>query len=126
MANRFPIKILVIDDDHASADALAAALNSEGHDVRQSYSALGAFMHIDGWAPAIVLLDISMPEHDGFSMARMLRRLDRTRDLVIIAVTALMEDYVRERCFPGSFDGYFQKGTPLITLLAFLRVLSDG
>jgi len=125
-SDRLPKKILVVDDDRASADALATALSSDGYDVRYAYSAVGAFGHIDRWVPAIVLLDISMPEHDGFAMARMLRRFASTRDVVVIAVTALMEDYVRAHRSSGSLDGYFQKGTSITALLALLQVLSDG
>jgi two-component system OmpR family response regulator len=125
-SDRFPRKILVVDDDRASADALAAALASEGHDIRYAYNAVGAFGQIDDWVPAIVLLDISMPEHDGFAMARMLRRFASTRNVVVIAVTALMEDYVRAHRSSGSLDGYFQKGTSITALLALLQALSDG
>ena len=125
-SDRIPPRILVVDDDHASADALTAALVCEGHNVRSAYNAIDSFAQIDGWRPAIILLDMSMPEHDGFTMAKILRRLDRTRDIVVVAVTALPADYVQERCSPGSLDAYLQKGSPPCALLEFLQLLSDG
>jgi two-component system OmpR family response regulator len=82
-------------------------LANEEHDIRYAYNAVGAFGQIDDWVPAIVPFDISMPEHDGFAMARMLRRFSSTRNVVVIAVTALMEDYVRAHRSSGNLDGYF-------------------
>jgi two-component system OmpR family response regulator len=115
-------KILVIDDDRASADALSAVLGVEGYNVRHAYGALEALDKIDGWAPDIVFLDISMPVHDGFATAKVLRRLNRTRRSVLVAHTALMEDYVRARSATDSFDAYCQKGTSVSQLLAMLRL----
>jgi two-component system, OmpR family, response regulator len=66
-----------------------------------------------------------MPEHDGFAMARTLRRFASTRNIVVIAVTALREDYVRAHGSSGGLDGYFQKGTSITALLALLQALSD-
>ena len=65
---------------------------------------------IDGWVPHVVVLDISMPEHDGFATARVLRRISPTRNAGIIAFTALGEDYVRSKGLHAGFDGYCQKG----------------
>ena len=61
-----------------------------------------------------------MPVHDGFATARVLRRLSATRDTILIAYTALVEDYVRQRDSRGALDAYCQKGAPLSTLLALI------
>ncbi len=71
---------------------------------------MDALQAIDGWVPHVVVLDISMPEHDGFATARVLRRISPTRNAGIIAFTALGEDYVRSKGVHAGFDGYCQKG----------------
>jgi|GEM_PF-523898 len=103
-------RILVVDDNAASAEGLAAALNADGCDTRFALSGVDALQAIDGWVPHVVVLDISMPEHDGFATARVLRRISPTRNAGIIAFTALGEDYVRLKGVHAGFDGYCQKG----------------
>jgi len=103
-------RILVVDDNAASAEGLAAALSADGCDARYVLSGVDALQAIDGWVPHVVILDISMPEHDGFATARVLRRISPTRNAGIIAFTALGEDYVRSKGLHAGFDGYCQKG----------------
>lgn len=105
-------RILVVDDNPASAESLSAALASDGYDARFALSGVDALRAIDGWVPHVIVLDISMPEHDGFATARVLRRIPPTRNAGIIAFTALGEDYVRLRGLSAGFDGYCQKGNP--------------
>jgi CheY-like chemotaxis protein len=103
-------RILVVDDNEASAEGLAAALAADGLDTRYALSGVDALHAINGWIPHVIVLDISMPEHDGFATARVLRRIPPTRNVGIIAFTALGEDYVRTQGVRAGFDGYCQKG----------------
>ena len=82
-------RILVVDDNAASAEGLAAALTADGCDARYVLSGVDALQAIDGWVPHVVVLDISMPEHDGFATARVLRRISPTRNAGIIACLRL-------------------------------------
>lgn len=113
-------RVLVVDDERNAADALSAWLTLQGYDARAAYSAWGAFTQMDRWTPEIVVLDISMPEHDGFIAVGALRRSAQTATAVIFAYTALMEDHVKERDQACHFDAYCQKGA-LDELLWLLR-----
>jgi two-component system, OmpR family, response regulator len=113
-------RILVVDDNEASAEGLAAAFTADGFDARYVLSGVDALQAIDGWIPHVVVLDISMPEHDGFATARVLRRIPPTRDAGIIAFTALGEDYVRSKGVRAGFDGYCQKGNAPDALLQLI------
>lgn len=116
-------RILVVDDNEASAEGLAAALAADGLDTRYVLSGVDALHAIDGWVPHVVVLDISMPEHDGFATARVLRRIPPTRDVGIIAFTALGEDYVRTKGVRAGFDGYCQKGNTAHALVRLIKCL---
>jgi two-component system, OmpR family, response regulator len=116
-------RILVVDDNEASAEGLAAALDADGLDTRYVLSGVDALHVIDGWVPHVVVLDISMPEHDGFATARVLRRISPTRDAGIIAFTALGEDYVRTKGVRAGFDGYCQKGNAPHALVRLIKRL---
>jgi CheY-like chemotaxis protein len=113
-------RILVVDDHAHSAEALAAALTSEGFDTRVALSGVDALHAVEQWSPHIIVLDISMPEHDGFATARVLRRIARTRDAGIIAFTALGEELVRSQGLHAGFDGYCQKGNPPAALVQLI------
>jgi two-component system OmpR family response regulator len=76
----------------------------------------------DGSRPAP--LDISLPVHNGFAIARLLRRLKQTRDMVLVAHTAFIRDFVAGSSRPGEFDGYCQKGHPLKNLIGLIREFS--
>jgi len=82
-AHRDQWRILVVDDNVFSAEALSAALASDGFDTRFALSGVDALHAVDGWVPHVVILDITMPEHDGYATARVLRRIARTRDAVL-------------------------------------------
>jgi two-component system, OmpR family, response regulator len=103
-------RILVVDDERNAADALSAFLAFLGYDVRAAYSTWGAFAQMDDWTPEIVVLDISMPEYDGFVAVGALRRSERTANAFIFAYTALTEEHVKERDHQQYFDAYCQKG----------------
>ncbi|SAL12170.1 response regulator receiver protein [Caballeronia arvi] len=113
-------RILIVDDNADSAEALSAALDSDGCDTRVALSGVDALHAIDVWVPHVVILDITMPEHDGYATARVLRRIGRTRDAVIIAFTALGEDIVRKEGLHSGFDGYCQKGNPPTALVGLI------
>jgi CheY-like chemotaxis protein len=115
-------RILVVDDHAHSAEALSAALDAEGFDTRVALSGVDALHAVDHWSPHIIVLDITMPEHDGFATARVLRRIARTRDAGIIAFTALGEELVRTQGLLAGFDGYCQKGNPPDALV---RLIGD-
>ncbi len=76
---------------------------------------------VEKWSPDIILLDIMMPEHDGFFTARALRRLSRD-DFAIIAYTATDQDFVRLNSDASLFDGYCQKASSL----TYLHRLIEG
>ncbi|MDR5856686.1 response regulator [Caballeronia sp. LZ062] len=116
-------RILVVDDNASSAEALAAALTADGFETRIALSGVDALHAVDGWVPHIVILDISMPEHDGFATARVLRRIARTRDAGIIAFTALGEELVRTKGLHAGFDAYCQKGNSPATLVHLMQRL---
>jgi CheY-like chemotaxis protein len=113
-------RILVVDDHAHSAEALAAALSADGFDTRVALSGVDALHAVEQWSPHIIVLDISMPEHDGFATARVFRRIAQTRDAGIIAFTALGEELVRTQGLHAGFDGYCQKGNPPAALVQLI------
>jgi two-component system, OmpR family, response regulator len=78
--------VLVVDDESAITDAVATALRYEGFDTLEAASGRGAVQAIDEFRPDLVLLDVMLPDIDGFEIARRLR--DGRQRTPVIFLTA--------------------------------------
>jgi len=115
------LRVLVVDDNHNAAEAMAAYLAFESMECRIAFGGLEAITIGIEWAPHVILMDISMPGCNGYEATFALRQDRRTSGTIILAFTALNDDAeVRKHLTDHSFDGYCQKGQPpsqLVTLL---------
>jgi signal transduction histidine kinase/ActR/RegA family two-component response regulator len=102
-------RILVVDDNRDAADSLAALLALEGHTVERAYSAADALRHAVSFKAQVVLLDIGLPEIDGYEVARRLRLVPELRDARLIAVTGYGQPRDRERAKAAGFDEHLIK-----------------
>lgn len=116
--------VLVVDDHEASGEALTAALGAEAMDVRFASGGVQALEVTRNWIPDVVVLDINMPIHDGFSTARVLRRIQTTQDATIVAFTSLDEREVREKALISGFDGYCQKGQSPKEIVVLIQTMT--
>jgi CheY-like chemotaxis protein len=123
--NGAALRVLVVDDNHNAALAMAAYLGAEAIEARAVFGGLEAIDMGRAWAPHVILMDLTMPQCDGYEATRALRQEPRTDRFIIIAHTALDESEVRRHQVTGDeFDGYAQKGQPPALLLALLRILA--
>ena len=80
--------ILVVDDDLANLSLAQALLQAEGFQVRLAVDAQSTFKVLKTCAPALILMDIQLPEMDGWEVTKRLKDDPATRDIPVIAVTA--------------------------------------
>jgi CheY-like chemotaxis protein len=93
-----PLRVLVVDDNHDSADAMATLLEMMGHHAVAAYDGLKALQLASDLAPDLILLDLGLPDMDGFEVARRLRRLvNRAPRLVALTGYGADEDKRRTR-----------------------------
>jgi two-component system OmpR family response regulator len=118
-----PSRILVVDDYPAAAEALASYLIQEGVEAQVATGGAEALVLAKMWKPSALLLDIHMPECDGFATAAALRNDVRRPSIAIVAFTAVDASEVLRRAAPGDFDGYCQKGVSPAMLLALVKSL---
>jgi two-component system OmpR family response regulator len=119
------LRVMVVDDNKDAADALTAYLSLENFNIQTAYGGRQAVNIAASWLPHLIVMDISMPECNGFDAALELRADLRTRDIAIIAFTALDEGEVRRHLTDHEFDGYCQKGQPPSRLVALLSQLAN-
>jgi two-component system CheB/CheR fusion protein len=75
------VKILIVDDNVDAAELLTMALELRGHETRAVHSGASAVTTFSEWRPETVLLDIGLPDLDGYEVARRLRDLDRQSEM---------------------------------------------
>jgi PAS domain S-box-containing protein len=102
-------RVLVVDDNHDSADMMAAVLNAWGHDVRTEYDGHAAIAAASQFRPEVVLLDIGLPGMNGYDVAMQLRKSAHLQPPVLVAVTGYGQDEDRQRVREAGFDHHLIK-----------------
>jgi signal transduction histidine kinase/ActR/RegA family two-component response regulator len=101
--------VLVVDDNADGADSLGLLLQMLGADVRVVYDGRAALAALDAFQPSAVLLDVGMPELDGYEVARRMRARPGFEDLTIIAITGWGQAEDRARSREAGFDAHLTK-----------------
>ncbi len=116
-------KVLIVDDDIRNIYSLTSVLETFGIEVlhaergRDGIALLDQFPDID-----VALVDIMMPEMDGYETMREIRLRPERADLPIIAVTAKAMKGDRQKCLEAGASDYIAKPVDLELLIALLRV----
>ena len=116
-------RILVVDDNVDSAEVTAILLRLEGHEVTVAHNGPAAIEQIPTMLPDILLLDIGLPEMDGYELARYLRNLPETRDAVFIALTGYGRPDDRQNSKNAGYDHHLVKPIEPEELLALIATL---
>jgi signal transduction histidine kinase len=109
-----PQRILVVDDNADAANSLAEFLRLDGHVTEAVYSAKGALQSVASFGPNVVLLDIGLPEMDGYQVARQIRSAASGVRLVALTGYGQTEDTQRTRS--AGFDAHMVKPVDLDAL----------
>ncbi len=116
-----PRRVLVVDDNVDAADMLAETLELEGYEVEQAHDGVMALARAASFGPDVVLLDIGLPELDGYEVARRLRQQPEGDALLLVALTGYGQESDRQRSREAGFDFHFVKPVDLERLLALLE-----
>ena len=107
------IRILIVDDNRDAADSLAMLLEIGGHEATAVYSAQDALQRAAEFRPAVILLDIGLPEIDGHEVARRIRGMPELRDVRLVALTGYGQEEDRRRTRDAGFDHHLVKPVDL-------------
>lgn len=102
-------RILLIEDNPANMKLLSFLLASHGYDVRKAANAEAALVALEGELPRMILMDLQLPGMDGFELTRRLKSNSRTRDVLIVAVTAYAMQGDERKARDAGCDGYITK-----------------
>ena len=100
------LKILVVDDDEHIAELISLYLNKEGYETKEVYSGRKAIEEFSNFSPHLVLLDIMLPEIDGYQICREIRKIS---SVPIIMLTAKGEVFDKVLGLELGADDYIVK-----------------
>ena len=115
-------KIFVIDDDSAVTDLLSVLLNTQGFQVWATNSSSEGLTQIREKKPDLVILDLMMPEMDGWEVCKAVRDFS---DVPIIVLSALNDPSMVASVLDAGADDYLTKPTPSRVLVAHIKRLVD-
>ncbi len=102
-------RVLIVDDNIDAAQSLAMLLGLRGYDVQTAFSGREAVLAAGATRPHAVLLDIGLPDTDGYDVARQLRATPWGRDVALVALTGFGQDDDRAKAAEAGFDRHLTK-----------------
>lgn len=116
-------QILVVDDDLSINELIKVNLELAGYKVFQAYDGVKGFALAKQELPSLVILDVMMPDVDGFTVAKRIRENEETKDIPIIMLTALSQLNDKVNGFNIGVDDYLVKPFEIEELLVRVRAL---
>lgn len=101
-----PLRVLVVEDEKGTADAMAKLLELHGHETIAAYDGRTALEKAEAEAPDVILLDIGLPGLDGYVVAEQIKARMRVKWPLIIAVTGYKDE---QRSYAAGIDLHMAK-----------------
>lgn len=116
-------KILIIDDDTAINELIKINLELQGYETAQAFNGIEGFAKAKQEEPSLIVLDVMMPEVDGFTVAQRIRQCPETAETPIIMLTALSQLDDKVNGFNIGVDDYLTKPFEIDELIVRVRAL---
>jgi CheY-like chemotaxis protein len=112
--------VLVVDDNQDGAESLAALLTLDGHQIVMSHDGLDALAKAALFKPDVILLDIGLPQLDGYGVCRHIREQPGGKDILMIAMTGWGQADDRRKSIEAGFDSHCVKPVSHALLAALM------
>lgn len=120
------LRILVVDDNTDSAESLCMCLRLSGHKVEMVHQGLAAIETAFAYRPDVIVLDIGLPDIDGYQVAARLRQQPGFDQVLVIALTGYGQEEDRQRCYDAGFNEHMVKPVDPAMLEAKLSLHFNG
>ena len=104
-----PVTILYVEDNFDNRVLIRRVLESEGYQVFEASTADKAFEQLEKHLPDLILMDINMPDMDGYTLTAKIKEKPEHKNIPVIAVTANVMRGDKEKSLKAGCDGYIQK-----------------
>ncbi|HLD29423.1 MAG TPA: response regulator [bacterium] len=102
-------RVLLAEDHSGTIEVMQLELEVLGYDVTVAQDGQEAVQKATAEPPDVIVMDMLMPKMDGFQVASAIRQNPKTKDIPILAATALARPGDREKCLESGCDGYIAK-----------------
>jgi CheY-like chemotaxis protein len=118
-------RVVIVEDNHATADSMRLLLDLAGYEVRVAYSGPDGVHVAEEWPPDYVLCDIGLPGLDGYGVAQALRQHPATSRAHLVAITAYGSEEARRQGREAGFERHFTKPVDPDELLGLLSAARE-
>lgn len=125
-ASAAPFRILLVEDNEMNSDMLVRRLARKGYQVKLAVNGRQGVDFAASILPDLILMDMSLPEIDGWTATRMLRRNPATESIPVIALTAHAMSGDRERALEAGCDDFETKPVDFARLVGRIENLIGG
>ncbi|MEF2268566.1 ATP-binding protein [Janthinobacterium sp. LS2A] len=116
-----PVQVLVVDDNRDAADSLQSLFQLEGYAATVAYGGAQSLAAVELAWPQLVVMDLGMPDMDGYEAARQIRQRAHGRDVLMIALTGWGQGEARARTEQAGFDHHLTKPVDFDAIAALLE-----
>lgn len=106
-------RLLIVEDNHDSAEMLCEVLGGYGCVTRVAYNGPAALEAAREFKPEIAILDINLPDMDGYEVARAIREIPELREIKLIALTGHSDPAHQRKAQQAGFDSHLVKPVDL-------------
>jgi len=118
-------RVLIVDDERFIAQALLIRLRAAGYDVKWAFDGASGIATAMDWHPDVVVLDIRMPDMDGFEVNRRLRANPKMASIPVIFLSANVQESSRQAALAAGARAYLTKPYESKDILAAIRGALD-
>jgi signal transduction histidine kinase/ActR/RegA family two-component response regulator len=111
-----PLRLVLVDDNADAADSLSTLLNVQGYHTAVEYDARSGLRRARAERPDAMLVDIGLPDIDGYQLAQQLRAMPETSGTVLVAITGYGQARDRERAIEAGFAHHLVKPVDMTAL----------
>jgi signal transduction histidine kinase/CheY-like chemotaxis protein len=119
------LRVLVADDNQDNADSCTMLLQMSGHEVRTAYSGGEALLITSKFDPQVIILDIGMPDMNGYQVAGQIRAAKGGEAIVLIAVTGWGQTEDKRKALAAGFDHHLTKPVDFEALQTLIAQYGD-
>ena len=121
-----PKRILIVEDDVDNRRIVAKTLTVEGYEVIEAIDGIEALAHAQTDHPDLILMDLALPNMDGWEATRRLKSDPRTRAIPVVALTAVAMRGDEEQARAAGCDDYIAKPARPVTIREMVRKYTGG
>ncbi len=115
------VEILVVDDEADTLNLAKIILETEGYKIQTASNGQVTFKKIDQQKPDLILLDIRLPDIDGYEICRKLKGRSETETIPIVMFSASSGESAKERAFEAGADDFLGKPFAMAQLLGVVK-----